>query len=100
MRTHVSFHTHANGSVSIVATGKNGTLTLKVHGDTNGPTLAVLDQQLRPQGAWGLRAHGKLEGWIVDAAGKIKWFPEHAKPQPRKQSAKRRQAPKSVRKGG
>jgi hypothetical protein len=94
MQTWVSFQTCADGCVQIVATGKNGTLTLNIDGGKDGPSMDIPDPDKEPgrrfkyKAAWGLEANGQLKGWIVDDNGKIKWFPERAKPKPRARQAK------------
>jgi hypothetical protein len=105
MRAWVGFQTYADGTVLIIATGRNGTLALKIDGGEKGPSMNILDLDSQDprklyKGIWGLEANGQLRGWIVDDNGKIKWFPERTERKPRKRPAKGRQATKSVKKEG
>jgi len=100
MQAHISFHTHADGSVSIVATGRHGTLTLMVIGGEKGPTVGVLHPNLNLQAGWALLANGRLKGYLVDDNGKVKLLPERTKRKPRKRPVKARQASKSGGKEG
>jgi hypothetical protein len=92
VRTWVTFQTCADGSVQIVATGRNGTLTLNIDGGTDGPSMDIpIPNEEREPGkpykykaVWGLQANGHLKGWLAEDEGKIKWFPERAKRKPRK----------------
>ena len=78
MRTWVSFQTLKDGSVAIVATGRNGTLTLHIDGGEDGPSMDIPDldkepgRQFKFKGVWCLEANGRLKGWIVEENGKIK----------------------------
>lgn len=97
LRTWVSFQTLADGSVQIVATGRNGTLTRHIDGSEEGPTMDIPDLDKEPgrrfkyKGAWGLEANGKLKGWLVDDNGKIKWFAAPATRTPSARQAKARE---------
>ena len=97
MRTWVSFQTHADGSVSLVATGRNGALTLHIDGGEDGPCMDIPDLDKEPgrrfkyKGVWALEANGQLKGWIVDEHGQIKWVPARAKRKTRKRPKARKE---------
>src|SRR6266436_6692366 len=92
----VTFVTHSDGSVNIVAIGRNGTLTLHIDGGTDGPTMdiPIPDNEREPgkpyryKAVWGLEANGRFRGWVAEDEGKIKWFPVYAKRKPTKRQAK------------
>lgn len=93
----VSFYTLSDGSVNIVATGRNGTLSLHIDGRLSGPSMDIpLSDHERVPGkpyqykaVWGLEANGQLRGWLAEEDGKIKWFPERAKRKPKKAYSRR-----------
>ncbi len=95
IRSMVSLHTLADGSVEIIAAGRNGILSLQINADE--PTMAIPNLKLGPgkyKGMWGIRANGQLRGWVVDQDGRIQWFPKRSARKPVKKrtpaGAKRR----------
>jgi hypothetical protein len=106
-RALVTFVTLADGSVEIVATGRNGSLTLRVDGGEDGPSMDIplLDHERTPgkpwryKAVWGLEANGKLKGWVAEDNGKIKWF-EAPSRKVRKQPVRQGKVKRSARKEG
>jgi len=76
-RATVSFHTLTDGSVEIIAAGRNGALSLQIDGGD--PTMSIPNPALGPgkyRAVWSLQANGHLRGWLVDKEGQIEWFPK------------------------
>jgi len=88
IRAIVSFHTLEDGSVEIIAAGRNGALSLQIDGGD--PTMSIPNLALGPgkyRAVWSLQANGHLRGWLVDKEGHIEWFPKRAARKPKKKQA-------------